>query len=67
MCCPNDEFTYVFRILYSQDLFSEILQVVKRGLRCDGVDESEALAVLHIQVSHRRELLLSQEKKKDPL
>lgn len=58
------ELAYVFRILDSEDLFAQVLQVVKRRLRSDGVDEGEALAVLHVQVSHCRKLLLLQKIKK---
>lgn len=49
---------YVLGVLHSQDLLSEVLQVVEGGLSCDGVNQCEALTVLHIQVSHGRELLL---------
>ena len=44
--------------LDSEDLFSEVLQVVERRLCRDGVDEDEALAVLHVKVSHCCELFL---------
>ena len=48
--------------LYSEYLLSQVLEVVECRLRCDGVDEDEALAVLHVQVAHRCELLLKGEK-----
>ncbi len=41
-----------------ENLFPEVLKVVERGLCGDGVDEDKALAVLHVQVSHRGELFL---------
>lgn len=50
--------SYVLRVLHSEDLLSEVLEVVEGGLSCDGVNQSEALAVLHVQVSHGGELLL---------
>ena len=51
-----------FLYLDSEDLFSEVLQVVERGLCGDGVDEHEALAVLHVQIAHRSELFLKKER-----
>lgn len=50
--------SYVLRVLHSEDLLPEILEVVEGGLSGDGVNQSKALAVLHVQVSHGRELLL---------
>lgn len=50
--------SYVLGVLHSEDLLSEVLQVVKGGLSCDGVNQSKALTVLHVQVSHCCELLL---------
>lgn len=50
--------SYVFGVLHSEDLLSEVLEVVEGGLSRDGVDQSEALTVLHVQVPHGRELLL---------
>ena len=44
--------------LDSENLLPEVLKVVKRGLGGDRVDEYEALAVLHVQVSHRGKLFL---------
>lgn len=52
---PN---THVLGVLHSQDLLSEVLKVVECGLRCDGVHQSESLAVLHVQVPHGSKLLL---------
>ena len=43
--------------LDSQDLLPEVLEVVEGGLRRDGVDEHESLAVLHVEVPHGGELL----------
>ena len=43
--------------LDSQDLLSEVLEVVEGGLRRDGVDEHESLPVLHVEVAHGGELL----------
>lgn len=57
--------THVLRVLYSQDLFPEVLQVVERRLRRDGVNQSEALAVLHVQVPHRRELFLLEQHQRE--
>lgn len=50
--------TYVLGVLHSEDLLSEVLEVVEGRLSRDGVNQSETLAVLHVQVSHRSELLL---------
>ena len=50
--------SYILSVLHSQDLLSQVLQVIEGRLSCDGVNQSEALTVLHVQVSHRRELLL---------
>lgn len=50
--------THILGVLYSQDLFPEVLQVVKRRLRCNGVDQGKTLAVLHVQVPHSCELFL---------
>lgn len=59
MCvCVFERVSYVLGVLHSQDLLSEVLKVVEGGLSRDGVDQSETLTVLHVQVSHRRELLL---------
>lgn len=50
--------SYIFRVLHSEDLLSEVLKVVEGGLSRDGVNQSKALAILHVQVSHCCELLL---------
>lgn len=50
--------TYVLSVLDPEDLLPEVLQIIEGGLGRDGVDQSEALAVLHVEVSHRSELLL---------
>lgn len=50
--------SYIFCVLHSEDLLSEVLKVVKGRLSRDGVNQSEALTVLHVQVSHGCELLL---------
>jgi hypothetical protein len=49
--------------LDSENLLPEILEVIESGLRGDGVDEDEALAILHVQVAHRCELFLKNGKK----
>ena len=41
-----------------ENLLTKVLQVVEGGLGGDAVDEDEALAVLHVQVTHRGELFL---------
>lgn len=50
--------THVVGVLHSQDLLSEVLKVVECRLRCDGVHQSESLAVLHVQVPHGGKLFL---------
>ena len=52
-------FTHIVHVFDTQNLLAQVLKVIEGRLRCDGVDEQEAHAVLHVQVSHRRELLLS--------
>lgn len=44
--------------LHPQNLFPQVLQVVEGRLCCDGVHQYETLAVLHVQISHGRELFL---------
>lgn len=39
-------------------MFTEIREIVEGGLGNDGVSEDETLAVLHIEIAHRSELLL---------
>ena len=41
-------YTYSVCIFDPKDLFSEVVEVVKRRLRCDGVHQHKALAVLHV-------------------
>ena len=53
--------SYILRVLHSEDLLSEVLQVIKGRLGCDGVDQSKTLTVLHVKVSHCCELLLQTE------
>lgn len=50
--------THLVGVLHSKDLIAQIDEVVERRLSRDGVDEHEALAVLHVEVTHRGELLL---------
>jgi len=57
--------SYVLGVLHPEDLLPEVLEVVEGRLGRDGVDESEALTVLHVQVSHRRELLLQTDRGRD--
>ena len=52
-------FTHIIHVFDTQNLLAQVLKVVEGRLRCDGVDEEEAHAVLHVQVSHRCELFLS--------
>ena len=54
----GDDVTYIVGVLDAEDLLAQVLQVVEGALCRDGVDQQEALAVLHVQVPHRRELLL---------
>ena len=49
---------YIISVLHSEDLFSQVLEVIEGGLRGDGVDEDEALPVLHVEVPHSSELFL---------
>ncbi len=57
--------SYVLGVLHSEDLLSEVLEVVEGRLSRDGVNQSETLTVLHVQVSHRRELLLQADRQTD--
>lgn len=50
--------THILGVLYSQDLFPQVLEVIKCWLRSYGVHQSKTLAILHVQVPHGRELLL---------
>ena len=45
-------------ILHTQNLISQLGEVVEGRLGDDGVDEDEALAVLHVEITHSSELLL---------
>ena len=54
----TDSSTYIICVLDPQDLLPEVLQVVEGRLGGDGVHQEEALPVLHVQVTHGRELLL---------
>ena len=45
-------------ILDTQDLVAQLGEIVEGGLSDDGVDEDEALAVLHVEVAHGSELFL---------
>ena len=49
---------HVLRVLHSQDLLAQVLQVVEGGLGGDAVHQDEALTVLHVQVPHGGELFL---------
>lgn len=53
--------SHVFSVLHSQDLLSEVLKIIEGRLSCDGINQSESLTVLHVQVSHRCELFLQTE------
>lgn len=57
--------SYILRVLHSENLLSEVLKVIEGRLSCDGVNQSEALTVLHVQVSHGRELLLKTDRETD--
>lgn len=61
---PHEEYTHILCVLYSKNLFSKVLKVVEGGLCCDGVYEGKALAIFHVQVSHRCELFLHLKRKK---
>lgn len=50
-------------ILDTQDLVAQLREVVEGRLGDDTVDESEALAVLHVQVTHGGKLLLNMAKR----
>lgn len=54
--------TYVLCVLYSQDLFPEVLKVIKCWLCGNGVHQSKSLAILHVQVPHSCELFLEKTK-----
>jgi len=47
----------VVRVLDAEDLLTHVDEVVEGAEGDDGVDEDKALAVLHVQVTHGRELL----------
>ena len=49
---------YFSSVLDPQYLLPQVLQVIECRLGSNRVDEYEALSILHIQVSHSRELLL---------
>ena len=44
-------------VLHTENLLAEVGEVVEGGLGGNGVDENEALAVLHVQITHGSELL----------
>jgi len=52
----DEHHRYRLAVFDSQNLLSEIWQVVEGGLGDDGVGHREALAVFHVQVAHRSEL-----------
>jgi len=47
----------VLLVLYTDNLITDVLQIRESGLGDDAVDEDEALAVLHVEVTHSGELL----------
>lgn len=49
---------YIVCVFDPENLFTEFLKVVEGGLSSDGVDQEEALTVLHVQVTHSCELFL---------
>ena len=62
MCGTRNEYVlaYIVRVLDPENLFADILEIVEGGLSGDAVDQNEALAILHVQITHGRELLLQQ-------
>ena len=50
--------SYIVCVFDSENLLPQVLKVVEGGLCCDRVDQQEALAVLHVQISHSCELFL---------
>ena len=62
MCGTRNEYVlaYIVRVLDPENLFADILEIVEGGLSGDAVDQNEALAILHVQITQGRELLLQQ-------
>ena len=48
---------HLLAVLHPEYLLPEVLQVIESGLSRDAVDQDEALAVLHVEISHGGELL----------
>lgn len=48
---------HIVGVLNSQNLLPQVHEVIEGRLGGDGIDENEALAILHVQVAHGRELL----------
>ena len=53
----NQDHRHIVAVLDAQDLFAQVGKVVEGRLRNNRVDEHKALAVLHVQIAHGRELL----------
>lgn len=50
-------------ILYSENLFSKSRNLIKSGIGYYTVHEDKALAVFHVQISHRCKLFLEETKR----
>jgi hypothetical protein len=55
----NQHHWHLIGILHTQDLITQLGQIVEGGLSNDTIDQNEALAILHVKVAHRRELFSS--------
>ena len=52
-------FTHMnFCIFDTHNSFVKLVQIVERRLRCDRVNQNKTIAVLHVEVPHRRKFLL---------
>lgn len=40
--------THIICVFYSQDLLSQVMQVIECRLRCDGINQHKALTILHV-------------------
>ena len=55
--------TYIILVFDTENLLSQVWQVVEGSLGCDGEYKDKSLSILHVQVSHCCELFLKQEAK----
>ncbi|MPC34770.1 hypothetical protein E2C01_028170 [Portunus trituberculatus] len=63
----NSKYVYISHYTYtsplntyldSEDLFTEVLEVIESALCCDAVHQDEPLAILHVEIPHSSELFL---------